>query len=61
MNSFDSFEAQEQEKRYFSHLERYWELLPSSQRTEIEKLVERFQENGAIVSVYDFLGTVPTS
>ena len=61
MNSFDSFDAQEREKRYFSHLEQLWDLLPSTQRTEIEKLVEHFQENGAIVSVYNFLGTVPTS
>lgn len=61
MKSFDSFDAQKQEKIFFSRLERLWELLPSTQRTEIEKLVDGFQENGAIVSVYNFLEAVPTS
>ena len=61
MKSFDSFDAQKQEKILFSRLEQLWETLPVNQRTEIEKLVDGFQENGAIVSVYNFLENVPAS
>lgn len=61
MKSFDSFDAQKREKIFFSRLEQLWESLPVNQRTEIEKLVDGFQENGAIVSVYNFLETVPAS
>lgn len=45
MKSFDSFDAQRQEKIFLSRLEQLWESPPVNQRTEIEKLVDGFQAN----------------
>ena len=55
MKSFDSFSTREKEKECISHLERLWASKPQAQRTEIEEIVERFQKDGALVAVYNFL------
>lgn len=55
IKSFDLFNSREREKTYFSHLEKLWEATPANQRTEIEELVERLQNDGVICTVYDFV------
>lgn len=55
MKSFDSFGAREKEKEYISHLEHLWASKPQAQRTEIEEIVECFQKDGVLVTVYNFL------
>lgn len=55
MKSFGSFSTREKEKEYISHLERLWASKPQVQRTEIEEIVECFQKDGVLVTVYNFL------
>ena len=55
IKSFDLFNPREREKAYFSHLEKLWKATPANQRTEIEELVERLQNDGAICTVEEFV------
>lgn len=55
IKSFDLSNSREKEKTHFSHLEKLWKVIPANQRTEIEELVERLQNDGVICTVYDFV------
>lgn len=55
LNKFDLLEAQEKEKKYLSYLERLWDDLPSSQKEQIENVVESLKANGTICTVFDFM------
>ena len=55
LNKFDLLEAREKEKKYLSYLERLWDDLPSSQKEQIENVVESLKANGTICTVFDFM------
>lgn len=55
LNKFDLLEAREKEKKYLSYLERLWDDLPSSQKEQIENVVESLKANGTICTVFDFI------